>query len=504
MTTAGATDGVTHPKGSPLFGRGMLYAVVWSLQIVAATLVSPVLTHVIPRAEFGALATAIAVHQVVSVLALLGIDKAVVLQRSEDGDGRAARGLVAVGIVISVLVTTVFIATATLWQDALGFGSLHMLLLAIMLWTAPTAAVLVMQALLLTEDRFRPFAVVGTVAAVGGQILGLVLLFTVHKDAATYAWGGVIAQFIAMALGIVATRPSLRGLVNWPVMKRALSLGVPMAFAGLSWILLSAGDRVIIQVVQGPDEVARYQVAYIVGSVVITLLTFAHGAWSPHFAALRTDAERSNLASTSRDQLYRLLLPTILGITLAAPSILRVVAPDTFAPGPLTLVAFLVALSAFPVAAELGSAQILIMQRRGKTIGILTAVAAVINIGLNLLIVPWIGIIGAAIATIVAFGGLAFMQLKALPRELSWSRPSTRLIVGIGLSTTAAAASILLPQTLIWNMIRLAAALCCLPWFFWSFNAAQHRSQTLPVESGAREEPSAHPHGPAAQDGASQ
>jgi O-antigen/teichoic acid export membrane protein len=482
----GPPDTAPTSKGSPLFGRGLLYALVWSLQLVAATIISPVLTHVISPAAFGALATAIAVHQIISVLALLGIDKAVVLQRSEDGDGRATRGLVTVGIVIPFVVTLAFVLTAPLWRDLLGFGSFHSLLLVVLLWTAPTAAVQVVQALLLTEDRFRPFAVVGTIAAVGGPVVGLALLFTVSKDATIYAWGGVGAQFAAMIVGITIVRPRLYGLFDRPVIKRAMALGVPLAFAGLAWILLSAADRVIIQVIKGPEEVARYQVAYIVGSVVVTLLAFIHSAWSPHFAALRTDAERSGLATRSRDQLYRLLLPTILGITLAAPVVLRVVAPDSFRPGSLTLVVFLVALSAYPVAAELASAQILIVQRRGGTVGLLTGVATALNIGLNIVLVPLIGIVGAAIATVVAFGALAFMQLRALPPELPWQPPPARLILAIGLAAAAAAASILLPQALEWNLIRFAAAVCCLPWFFWSFSRVRRETDDVPLRAARR------------------
>jgi O-antigen/teichoic acid export membrane protein len=470
-------------SASPLFGRGMLYTLIWSLQLVAATIVSPMLTHVLSPAAFGALATAIALHQVISVLALLGIDSAVVLERSEDSDGHAARGLVAVGIAISFVVTLVFVVSLPLWEDSLGFGSFHSLLLAVVLWTGPTAALQVVQALLLTEDRFRPFALVGTIAAVGGQVVGLILLFTVRADVAIYAWGGVGAQFVAMIVGIIVIRPSVRGLVNWPVARRAISLGIPLAFAGLSWIVLSAADRLIIQVIQGPEQVARYQVGYIVGSVVITLLLFTHGAWAPQFAALRTNAERSALATRSRDQLYRLLLPTLLGITLAAPSVLRVVAPASFTPGPLTLVVFLVAFSAFPVAAELASAQILIVERRGKTIGILTAVAALINIALNFALVPLIGIVGAAIATTVAFAALALFQRRVLPHEMPWKRPPTRLIVAIGLCAAAGGASILIPQTLVWNLIRLALAVACLPWFFWSFNRARRTSDTEPTRS---------------------
>ncbi|MDT7614332.1 MAG: hypothetical protein QOF00_1779, partial [Pseudonocardiales bacterium] len=82
---------------SGLFGRGLLYVVVWSLQIVGATLVSPVLAHLLGPSDFGQLATAIAVHQLLVVFAVIGLDQALVQQHAEDGDDRVARGLVTVG-----------------------------------------------------------------------------------------------------------------------------------------------------------------------------------------------------------------------------------------------------------------------------------------------------------------------------------------------------------------------------------------------------------------------
>ena len=40
-------------RSSSLFGRDLLYVVVLSLQLVSATVVSPVLAHVLPGVEFG-------------------------------------------------------------------------------------------------------------------------------------------------------------------------------------------------------------------------------------------------------------------------------------------------------------------------------------------------------------------------------------------------------------------------------------------------------------------
>jgi O-antigen/teichoic acid export membrane protein len=320
-------------------------------------------------------------------------------------------------------------------------------------------------ALLVAEDRLRAFTWVSALSAVGGQLVGLFLLFFVHRDATTYAWGGVLSQFLAMFIAIAITRPLLRGLLDWTVARRAIRLGIPLAIGGLAYFVLNAGDRIVIQRTLGPAEVGRYQVAYTVGYTVVLLLTFTSSAWLPRFAAVRDDAERWALSSASRDELYRLLIPVVLAVTLAAPVALRLVAPPSFEPATLLIVVFLVALSAYPVAAGGASGRLLITLRKGRTMAVITVVAAVANILLNLALVPLIGIAGSAAATVLAFALMAVLQRGALPRTPVWQGTPTPLLSAIVASTAVAAGSALLPQTDPWNIAKFLVALACLPWF---------------------------------------
>ncbi|WP_104201258.1 oligosaccharide flippase family protein [Cryobacterium sp. Y29] len=489
MTTidpgAAGSAGPVAPHADPapaasshLFGRGLLYVMVWSLQLVAGTIVSPILAHVMGPAEFGALASAIALHQVLSVLALIGLDQALVLQRGEDGHTDRARGIMAVGIVIALVVALIAGGTAPLWRDALGFGDYPALVFAVVLWTLPAATVQIVLALLLAEDRLGSFALVSVLAAVGGLVVGVVLLLTVRNDAATYAIGGVVSQTVAMIIGLIVTRPVLRGLLDWPVAWRAIKLGVPLALGGLAIFVLNAGDRIVIQRILGPEEVGRYQIAYVVGSVVILLLTFTSSAWTPRFAALRDESQRWLLAVQSRNELYRLLMPMVAGVTLAAPLLLRIVAPPSFRPESLTLIVFLVAISAFPVAAGGATGRLLITLRRGKTIGLIASVAAAGNIGLNILLVPIYGLLGSALATLLAFCALAALQRLALPDRPAFARPPTRLMCAVAVTLLIAGGSVLLPQTLGWNVARLVVAVLCLPWFV----GALRRARAIPPD----------------------
>lgn len=465
------------PAESRLFGRGLLYVVVWSLQLVAGTVVSPVLAHLLGVSDFGALASAQAIFQVVSVLALLGLDQALVLQHAEDGDARAARGLVAVGLVVSFVATGAALVSVPLWAGAAGFGPDHDLLLVVLLWTAPSAAVQVMLALLLAEDRFRAFATTSIVSAVGGQVIGLTLLLTLGGGALTYAWGSVISQTLAMLLGLVLTRPRLRGLVDRGVTRRAIAFGVPLALASLAYFVLNAGDRIVLQRLLGPDAVGRYQVAYVVGSSVILMLSFTSNAWAPHFARMRDAVERTALAVRSRDEIYRLLNPVVLAITLVTPFAMPILVPASFDPTSLVVVVWVVALTAYPATAGGASGRLLTIERKAGTIGVITAVAAAVNVGLNFVLVPLLGILGAAVATVIAYSVLSALQLRVLPTRASWRGAPAPLLWSVLATVVVAGASTLLPQTLEWNLGRVVVALACLPWFFRRLSAARRGPQ---------------------------
>lgn len=469
-----------------LFGRDMLYVVVWSLQLITATVISPVLAHVLPSGQFGLLASAIALYQILSVLAVLGLNQALVLERAADPESPAARGLILSGVVIAFIVTTAMLATVALWGPALGFEGNTTLVIIVILWTFPGAVVQLCLAYLVAEDRLRVVAVVSFVAAVGGPVGGAVLLLTVHTDAVTYALAGVGTQVIAMVAGLLATRPTMRGLRDFSVTTRALRIGLPLALSSVFYFVLIAGDRIVIQRALGSEAVGRYQIGYTVGSAVILLLSFTNNAWTPRFAAVSDVAHRVIVSAKSRDELYRLLLPCILGVALGAPVVLAVVAPPRLAPDRLQWVVLLVALSAFAVAASGASGRLLLTARRATTIGVIACATAVLNLGLNLVLVPWLGIEGAAMASLLAYVFLACAQRLSLPRSYGWPPPPGRVIATATVVVLLAVGCAIAPQSVVLDSVRFVLAIGCVPWLLLTLRSAQRRLQAVqPAEAAA-------------------
>lgn len=471
-TSSGGAAG-RRPGSGSLFGRDLIYVVVWSMQLISAVIVSPVLAYVLGPAEFGSLATAIALYQLLMVVAVIGLDRAITLQLAEDGHDRGARRLLAYGIGLAVVVGAIALATAPLWGPVAGLADRPTLTVAAVLWTAPGAIVMMVMALLMAQDRLFPFAVVSLLSALGGQVFGIGLLLAVSADATTYAWGGVVSQSAAMIVGLILSRPLIRGQFDRELLARAVRLGVPIMISGLSIFVLNAGDRIVLQRELGAVEVGRYQVAYTVGSVIILLLVSTSQAWTPRIAAVREVAARTALIGRSRDELYRLLIPMLLGLTLGAPIALRIVAPASFQPEGLLAVVYVVALSALPVTALGATNRELLTSRRTRPLAVTAVTAAVLNVALNFLLIPYLGILGAAVATVLAFGSQAVLQRVALPVGHRLPGTPRSLLAGLAVAVGAAGGTVLLPQTLGWNVVRLALALACVPWFLIALRRAK-------------------------------
>ena len=452
-------------QASDLFGRGMLYVVIWSMQMIAAVVVSPVLAYTLPVAGFGSLSAAIALYQLLIVVTVLGLDQALEMQRVEDSNPTRARGLLAAGLAIDAVIVGGIALLAPFWAPALGFSSFTLVLITLG-WTAPGAGVLLVLSLLQAEDRLARFATVSLISTVGSQIIGIGLLFAWERTPEIYALGGIVGQVTALTLGLAWTRPRLAGLRDRETLRRGLRLGLPLALAGLSSFLLTAGDRFIIQRVLGQVQVARYQVAFTVGNVVTLMLTFTNRAWLPRLKSITDDVARWRVIAASRDGVFSLVAWAVLGITVAAPSLLRIFAPAAYDQGHLVSVVALIALAAFPVAAAAASSQMLVTIRWSVPLAWASAIAVAVKIVATFALVGPLAIDGVALATFLALSAQAVVLRMAVSRRHPPIRPSWRVVMLIAVAVAGCVASVLAPQDLAWNIGRFAFACCCLAPFF--------------------------------------
>ncbi len=452
---------------STLFGRGLIYVVIWSLQITVLTAISPLLAHLLGPDQFGRVSAAIALHQVLMVIAVFGIDQAVVLSHSEGshrGDNSEARGLLAVAMGIAALVTTVVYLTGGLWAGELGFGGFTGVVIPTILWTAPAGACLAMLGFLRAEDRLAAFAVVSFVTAVGGQVLGIGLILVGHRTAVDYAWGGVIAQCLGLAIGIALCRPRWGGLVSYEPLWRALRLGFPVVLGGLAIFVVNAGDRFVLQIDLGPAATGRYQVAFTVGAAVSLLLTFVNQSWAPAIFAIPEDGERWNVVTRVRDESLAVIAPVLLGLIVVVPILLPMIAPPDFHTSSLRLVTYFIALATVPIVISASCTRVLLSRRKPRGIAVAAGVASVVTIAVNVALVPLWGPLGSAIANLIAFSIQAAVLTLAVRPITRLPAPPPRVVRALAAIAVTGLAALYLPEGNVVVAARCAALLACGAW----------------------------------------
>jgi O-antigen/teichoic acid export membrane protein len=489
LTTEPAAAGEPAEGGhSSLFGRDLLYVGVLGVQLLSAVVVSPILAYLLPPDQFGQLSSAIALHQVLVILAVMGLDQSLVLVRAEEGGDVPARSLLGVGLLGAVLLTVVAFVTQPLWGPALGFVRDSRILVLTVAWTPFAAGLLLISAMLLSQDRLKAFAAVNILAGVGGQVVGLsILVVGGARDAGHYAWGNLVALCATVVIGLLLVRPRWRGITDVGVTRRGLQLGIPLMISGLAIYVLNAGDRLVILRLLGPAEAGRYQIAYTIGNVAVLLLGMTDGAWLPRIAAVRDQVRRSQVVAGARNGLLKLMLPVLLGITLGAPLGLRIVAPADYRPGELLPVVFTVALAGFPVLIGIASHWVLVTLGRTRNLAVSAIVAAAANLALNLVLVPVWGLVGAAASTTVAFAVQALGHQLALPAGVRIPRTPLRLALAVAGTVAVSASTLLLPDTPGWIGARFGLAVACLPWLLFQLRSARGGPAPEAVPSGGND-----------------
>lgn len=441
---------------SRLATHGLAYLGARAVQLLAYVAVMPVVTRLLDETGYGTVALALVVFQALAAVAPLGLTSVVawdLYERSADAERAAQRLLVATAAIASAFVVVAWV-TGPVWSrmfTGLGFdGALQLAVLLVLPVTVQAAALAIFQA------QARPGAFVATtlVVTAGGQSLGLALLF-VRDTPASYL-AGVLAGAVAGAvlalvlLPLRTVRPASSDRV-----RAAIRHGGPTVAHLLGFMVLALADRVLVERALGIDAAARYQVAYVVGSVGSVVLYGLNNAWAPMVYEDEDDGRWTTLTQTSVP-VARLVAVLVAAVSLAAPLGLRILAPPSYGTDELAGVATLVAAATLFDFVYLSSVMVLFKRKRTGALLVVMPAAAALNVGLNLWLLPRWGLDGAAVATVLGYALMAGLAVVASRRQahVPWDRPALAR-AGIG-ALAAVALALVLPTTGAGLVVRIA------------------------------------------------
>lgn len=282
---------------------------------------------------------------------------------------------------------------------------------------------LVPLALLQMQERAK-FYVALNIASVLLHI-GLVIYFVVVRQQGVYGnllgnlLGTLVMTMPYIWIALRNVRPTLQG----EVLKRALAYSLPLVPHSLASWVLELSDRAILERFVPLDQLGLYSLGYTYATIMNMVAYAVNIAWVPFL--FRTDAQEGDMA---RSRLARLgtyftlfLCFTALILGLFARHVIEFMTAPAFHPAaqvaPWIVAGLLLSgLYYFPI-------NFLFLKQKTSFVPLVTVLSGLLNVGLNVWLIPRFGIMAAAWSTFISYGAMLIfawrlgLRIYPLPYE---------------------------------------------------------------------------------------
>jgi O-antigen/teichoic acid export membrane protein len=394
----------------------------------------PIFTRVFSIAEFGLIDLAQRVILMLTVGCKAGLQNAVLRfydKQQFEAEPAAARkyySTMFLGVLgASAATILLFLAAVRLGAGPFLSGPLTKLAYFIAALILLRALSSILWGFLRIEERTKAFSAttVGTRAATVAVICGL--LPWAGRTAQTY-FSGVIAAEAMLVTGLTLWLLS-RGLVtpacfNLSLFRSGMVFGMPLVVYEFAFTILVTADRFLVRHFLGADALGIYSVAYGLAQQTNDLLVSPLGmAILPIYMRLWNSdgAEKTAAFLTMSLDLFLAAATGMLAIATAAARPLVVLLASSKYAGAANLIPLLLAALLIYATYIFVAAGLLIYKRTIQMAGILVA-ATLLNIALNCLLLPYMGLPGSAVATLISYSFcillLGFAARRVLPLKL--------------------------------------------------------------------------------------
>jgi O-antigen/teichoic acid export membrane protein len=447
-------------RHSAVYGLGGLVA------RILATLLLPIYTHYLPPDAYGRVEIITATTAVLAIVLQMGISTAFFRFYFDMPDPAGKLTVVRTSfwftMAMSTLGLVLGLAFAPQIAHLIGLGGDANLVRAgaVGLWAQTNYNQLT--SLFRVEERSTQYAVASVVNV-------LVTVAAMVLFVAVFHWGAiglVVGNFtgtLAVYLALLVYRNEQLGLeFDRALFRRMQHFGMPLVPSALALWTINWIDREFVIWYKGQAEVGVYSVAVKVASIITFAMVAFRTAWPAFAYSIEDEREAKRTYSFVLTYLLAAVSWAALALGALAPWWVRLL---TSRPGYLRaeqavgLLAFAFALYAGYTVLAIGSGR----ARRTQLNWVVTGVGALVNVALNLWLVPAYGFVGAAISTLAAYAalflGMTLYAQSVYPVPYQWRRVVTVLGAGAALTVAARAPGLgLAPSSLLVLVYPLALA----------------------------------------------
>jgi O-antigen/teichoic acid export membrane protein len=294
-----------------------------------------------------------------------------------------------------------------------------------------------------------------------GRVLALAVCATTLSVASMLLFVVVFKQGVAgIVVASLLANLAMAGVYSWvmarevkfawrpAVLQKTLVYSLPFWPHALAGWLLNLSDRILLERFVPLAQVGLYSLGYQIGQALSVLIEAGNQAWAPFF--FRSQTEQPQSPVMPKMATYFVLAASGLCLTsalLARPA-LRVFTPENYwASEP---VAAIIAIGFLALAPYYIWANALMHSKTVSGFPIITMLAGIINVGLNLIAIPRWGIVAAAVNTVLGYVALAVFSSILASRVYPVQHEYSRWLKAIGLASLVGGAGQLIRAENLW------------------------------------------------------
>lgn len=425
-----------HPVTLRGLARGsILYSVGFVLPRIGSFLLLPIYVSVLSTADFGAVALVVSVAQLAANIFRMGMDGALMRMHFDSPDPDRQSRLIAtvatmttmvaaIGALLTALLAYAFFSVLFAGLEFLPFGAMA----AVLSFTV-TFQYLPATVFRAREQPERFLAFTGGAFLVTATVT-LILLLVVRTGVVGALLGQVAGGIFVITVSLVMLLGSGGPSIDSRLAREALRFGLPLVPHTLSGWVLNVSDRWLLSFLLPMSSAAArssigiYSLGYQLAYAIDLLAQSFNAAWVPFFYRYGS----TRLGPRIHREMTTLVVAGFAALAavlaLNATLVVAVIAAPEFAPAadliPLLSLAFVAHVFYIAIVT------VLFHQRQTGILPLITAGSAAANIIANVVLIPLIGVFGAAWATLVAFTLMAAATFLAAQRayrvDLDWPR----------------------------------------------------------------------------------
>lgn len=389
-----------------LAAESLVYGLAGAFSSFLNIFLVPIYTRIFSPEDYGVISLIATTMAVVAIFVTLALDSAAGRLYWDTEDIADRKRTMASWAWCQLTVSTLFGIVIFVSSDALGHlivrradAGLYFRLMAVAL---PLGTLSVVTTNWLRMQR-RPWSTSIYAVGISGFDILLTILFVVilRQGIAGIYWAQILSSIAATAVAVWLMKDWLHPRhVDWSRLSYMLRYAAPLIPAALAFWIVSFSDRYFVQMYTSTSEVGLYQIGSYMAALIALVSAAFQQAWGAFYMSLHKNPEAKQVYAAVFIGYWWLMCALSTALAILAPEALRIVTTERYS-GASSVVGFL----AFSYV-MIGLAQIAAtgptIAKTTRPTGIAITVAAALNILLNFLLVPSMGKVGSAIATLIS------------------------------------------------------------------------------------------------------